>query len=482
LTLGKGRATWTLAMAFSSNFFLFAFLPVALAIYFATPAQFRNPVLLAIGLVFYSFDTGWLTWLLVVSILLNHVAAKAIVRTEGVTRHAVFTAAVVVNLALLFHYKYTKFAWIAAAPLFEFAHYDIGRPADIVLPIGISFFTFQALSYITDVYRGQIAPARRLLDFGMYHSLFPQLIAGPIVRYAEVESEVYKRVSSLNHVADGIFRFCIGLGKKIIIADNMGAVVDPIFALPHNELSAPIAWLGILCYTLQIFFDFSGYSDMAIGLGRILGFEFPENFNLPYRARSFTEYWHRWHMTLSRWFRDYVYIPLGGNRHGPARTYVNLFVVFLLCGLWHGAGYTFVAWGLYHGTMLVIERVYRNRFGRLPEGVVAWAVTFLLLMLSWVLFRAPDLPTAMHYYATMFGLSQPSAVYYGFWYFLNPQKAAFLVCGLLFALAPLEGFRYRLQGNALTVAGRCVFSVAVYLYAVVLLSANSFNPFIYFRF
>ena len=469
-------------MAFSSNFFLFAFMPAALALYFATPPSQRNPVLLAISLLFYAFDAGWLTSLLIVSIILNHVAAKAIAKAAGWTRPAVFASAVAVNLALLFYYKYMHFAWSAVAPLLAKMNIYIGDPPAIVLPIGISFFTFQALSYIADVYRGQIAPARRLVDFGMYHSLFPQLIAGPIVRYAEIEDAIYSRRSTLDDVADGLFRFCIGLGKKIIIADNMGAVVDPVFNLPGNELSAPIAWLGLICYTLQIYFDFSGYSDMAIGLGRILGFPFPENFNLPYRAQSFTEFWHRWHMTLSRWFRDYLYIPLGGNRRGPWRTYRNLFVVFLLCGLWHGAGYTFVAWGLYHGAMLVIERVYRNRVGPLPRGPLPWAATFVLLMLSWVLFRSPDLTTAVHYFATLFGLSQPTAVYYGFWYFLNAQKATFLACGLLFALAPLEKFSYRLEGGAAAVTVRALVSLAVYIYAVLLLSANSFNPFIYFRF
>jgi alginate O-acetyltransferase complex protein AlgI len=469
-------------MAFSSNFFLFAFMPAALVVYFATPSRWRNPVLLVIGLLFYSFDAGWLIWVLIFSIVLNHAAAKAIARTKGRLRSLVFAGAVVLNFPLLFYYKYFDFAWRAVAPLAVWAKIDLGPAPTIILPIGISFFTFQALSYITDVYWRQITPARRLVDFAMYHSLFPQLIAGPIVRYAEIEDEIYNRRSTIDDVADGLFRFCIGLGKKVILADNMGAVVDPIFNLPHNELSAPIAWLGIVCYTLQIYFDFSGYSDMAIGLGRILGFKFPENFNLPYRSQSFTEFWHRWHMTLSRWFRDYLYIPLGGNRHGPWRTCRNLFIVFLLCGLWHGAGYTFVAWGLYHGTMLVIERVYRNRVGPLPQGPLPWAATFVLVMLSWVLFRSPDLTTATHYFATLFGLSQPTAVYYGFWYFLTVQKAAFLACGLVFALAPLEAFSFRLDGSATAVAMRAVLSVAVYVYAVLLLSANSFNPFIYFRF
>jgi alginate O-acetyltransferase complex protein AlgI len=372
--------------------------------------------------------------------------------------------------------------WGAASDLLSPIHFDLGRPPAIVLPIGISFFTFQALSYIADVYTGHIRPARRLVDFAMYHSLFPQLIAGPIVRYSEIERAIYYRRSTLDGVAAGISRFCIGLGKKLIIADNMGAVVDPIFALPHNELSTSVAWLGLLCYTLQIYFDFSGYSDMAIGLGKILGFEFPENFNLPYRSQSITEFWRRWHMTLSRWFRDYVYIPLGGNRKSPWRTYFNLFIVFFLCGLWHGAGYTFVLWGLYHGALLVLERLYRDRFGALPRGIGAWAISFLLVMFGWVLFRSPDLATSLNYFATLFGLVHPNVAYYGFLYFLTPQKAAFLVIGLFFALAPLERFRYELTGGVGIAGARAATSLAILAYAVLLLSANSFNPFIYFRF
>jgi alginate O-acetyltransferase complex protein AlgI len=414
--------------------------------------------------------------------VLNHTAAKLIARTHGRTKSAVFIGSIAANLALLFHYKYTRFLWGAVTQILAPLDIKMSHAPSIALPIGISFFTFQALSYIADVYTGHVAPARRIVDFGMYHSLFPQLIAGPIVRYVEIEEAVYQRRSSLDGAASGVLRFCIGLGKKIILADNLGAVADPIFALPHNELSGPVAWLGLLCYTLQIYFDFSGYSDMAIGLGKILGFEFPENFNLPYRSRSITEFWRRWHMTLSRWFRDYVYVPLGGNREGPWRTYRNLCAVFLLCGLWHGAGYTFAVWGLYHGALLVIERIYRDHIGFLPRGPTSWAVSFLLVMLGWVFFRSPDVPAALQYFAALLGLSGPSEIYYGFCYFLTLQKATFVACGLFFSLAPLEKFSYRLGEGPAAIAAWSLVSLAVYLYAVLLLSANSFNPFIYFRF
>jgi alginate O-acetyltransferase complex protein AlgI len=351
------------------------------------------------------------------------------------------------------------------------------------LPIGISFFTFQAISYIADVYVGRVLPARRLIDFGAYHSLFPQLIAGPIVRYVEIEKDLYERRHTVDAFSDGLFRFCIGLGKKIIIADQMGVLADAVFALPHNELTMAVAWIGVLAYAMQIYYDFSGYSDMAIGLGLMLGFKFPENFNQPYRSQSITEFWRRWHMTLSRWFRDYLYIPLGGNRRGPWRTYAHLFVVFFLCGLWHGAGYTFVVWGLYHGALLAAERVYMDRVGSLPTGPLAWATTFILVSIGWVFFRSADLGQALQMLSTMFGLSHATVTYYGLGAYLTPHKLSFLALALFFALVPFERFRFELgRHGPMAGVATATGAVLIFVYAVALLSINSFNAFIYFRF
>jgi alginate O-acetyltransferase complex protein AlgI len=260
---------------------------------------------------------------------------------------------------------------------------------------------------------------------------------------------------------EGICRFCIGLGKKLIIADTVGSIADKIFALPSNELTFALAWLGLVCYTLQIYFDFSGYSDMAIGLGKLFGFDFPENFNLPYRSRSITEFWRRWHMTLSRWFRDYVYVPLGGNL--TVRSHLRaLVIVFFLCGLWHGAAFTFVIWGFYHGALLVIERLYRSRFGELPRGPLAWASTLFLIMIGWVFFRSATLPDAFNYFFVLFGLVQNE--------------------GLFLALGPYENSLWRLEASRLSIASKGSIAIVVFFYSIMLLSFRSFNPFIYFRF
>ncbi len=454
-------------MSFSSPGFLFAFLPIVLLLLWSLPHAFRNLWLLVGSLAFYSIDGGIFTWVLLLSILLNHVAALAIARDAGEgRRRLVLGVAMVLNLAPLLYYKYWTFLTGIEQPF---------------LPAGISFYTFQGISYVVDVYRREVKPAPSLLDFGMYHTLFPQLIAGPIVRYAEVEDRITRRPIGMGEVEAGALRFCIGLGKKILLADSMGAVADGIFALPPNEISTAAAWMGALCYTLQILFDFSGYSDMAIGLGRMLGFRFPENFDAPYRARSVTEFWRRWHMTLSRWFRDYVYIPLGGNRAGPVRTYVNLFIVFALCGLWHGAAWTFVLWGVFHGTLLVIERIAKHLApGVTVPDAVSWPATMLLVMVGWVLFRAPTIGHAWDYLGVMAGIGggafQP-------WALMTPDRWLMLAIGCAIAVQPTRLPRFDLAAAALPWrAGARLAALGMLVLSSVMIAANGFNPFIYFRF
>ena len=474
-------------MSFSSPGFLFAFFPVFFLIYYAAPASARNAVLLVSSLAFYTIDGGYVTGVLVVSILVNQGIGRLLAGMRpGRARFGLLWLGIALNLVPLVHYKYWTFlVGVSHDALMPAGIQIMLAPGGIVLPAGISFFTFQGLSYLVDIYRGEIAAAPGLVSFGMYHTLFPQLIAGPIVRYIEIEDRVAQRPIALADVEAGILRFCWGLAKKIIIADSMGTLADRMFALPPGQLGIDAAWVGALAYTLQIYFDFSGYSDMAIGLGRMLGFKFPENFDLPYRSLSITEFWRRWHMTLSRWFRDYVYISLGGNRAGPVRTTINLFTVFLLCGLWHGAAYTFVVWGCYHGALLVIERLARRRGRSRPlPAVLGWPVTLLLVVVGWVVFRAPTLGAAVAFLAAMagFGHADAPVVVAAF---LTPDKLVFFAIGAALSVLPVGrvlGMVDLGSSASETAFAQRAAALLLFGYSTVLIAANGFNPFIYFRF
>lgn len=470
-------------MVFSSPAFIFGFLPIFLALYYATPARFRNFVILVVSLLFYFTDAGALTLILCASIIFNHLMALYFCRSSGLARKVALAIGIVTNLIPLLYYKYWMFlihsANDAAALLNSTTRFEI---SNILLPAGISFFTFHGISYLVDVYKHKVKPASSLVDFGMYMANFPQLIAGPIVRYSEIVDVVRDRKVRLDQIYLGLLTFVIGLSKKIILADSVATVADSIFALPRSELTAGLAWLGAFAYALQIYFDFSGYSDMAIGLGRMMGFEFPQNFNQPYRSQNVTEFWRRWHMTLSRWFRDYLYIPLGGNRVGRFRTYLHLFIVFFLCGLWHGAAYGFIIWGIYHGVMLIIERILLVRFGFQPSGWVGQAVTFLLVMVGWVFFRAASLPVAINYLAAMTSFQLPQAAAQAIPIYLGPDKITFLAVAAVCAIFPME----RLRAIDLPVYARAgiqsAAAVILMAYSCMLIAANGFNPFIYFRF
>lgn len=472
-------------MVFSSPTFLFVFLPLFFASYYMVPPQARNLVILLGSILFYSMGASDVVLVLILSVPVNQFIGRYIHANTGTSRAQVaLTLGVLANLAPLLIYKYLGFlAHSLDDGLFLVG---LGRPLpvpELLLPAGISFFTFQGLSYLVDIYWQRIKPAPTMIDFGMYHTSFPQLIAGPIVRYIEIADRVVLRPILLERVEWGIIRFCFGLAKKIIIADNMGAIADRVFGLPQNQLTGPLAWLGTIAYTLQIYFDFSGYSDMAIGLGAMLGFRFPENFNQPYRSQSITEFWRRWHMTLSRWFRDYLYIPLGGNRAGPSRTYMNLFIVFFLCGLWHGAAYTFIVWGMIHGTLLVFERVARTRIGFVPSGLSGWAATLLLVMMGWVFFRCNTLDAAFTHLAAMWGFSRATEQIYSVAFYLTPDKIFFLAIGLLIALFPVERVQAIVNFTTQRPAPLLRASALIcFVYSVSMIAANGFNPFIYFRF
>jgi alginate O-acetyltransferase complex protein AlgI len=470
-------------MVFTSPSFLFCFLPIFFCIYYVLPDKARNFFILLASLIFIFMSSGSLTLILLFVIISSFVFALLIERAEGTRRFALLSTGVVLNLLPLLYYKYFEFGTTAlnqaVSLVGAYGSFAVYKTA---LPIGISFYTFHALSYLWDVNKKTVAPSRSLVDFGMYMVNFPQLIAGPIVRYAEIVDRVRVRPILQANVYTGIVTFCFGLAKKSALADPAGVLADRIYALPADQLTTPLAWLGAFAYSLQIYYDFSGYSDMAIGLGRMMGFEFPQNFNQPYRSQNITEFWRRWHMTLSRWFRDYVYIPLGGNRCGSLRTLVNLIVVFFLCGLWHGAAYQFIIWGLYHGLLLIIERVLAERFRFVPQGFAAQAGAFLLVLIGWVFFRAPTLSDAAHFMSVMAGYDQGNAAYFSLHFYLTGDKIAALIAGTILAIFPFERFNWLFAETSASLAVRGGLSIMCLLYSAALTAANGFNPFIYFKF
>lgn len=469
-------------MLFTEPAFLFLFLPVTLLCYYAAPRAGRNGVLLFASLFYYTWgESRFLPWM-VGSIIANYYFALAIERNPGTWKARLYlTLGICVDMALLVVFKYAGFIMANVnAMLVHPIHLK-----QIALPLGISFFTFHKISYKVDVYRGVAEAKRSPWQLALYILLFPQLIAGPIVRYHEIASELGIRQETLSKFVYGVERFIGGLGKKVLIANNVALAADRIFALPPHDMTASVAWLGAFCYTLQLYFDFSGYSDMAVGLAGMFGFDFPENFNYPYIASSITEFWHRWHMTLSRWFRDYLYIPLGGNRGTPWTVYRNLVLVFFLCGLWHGAAWNFVVWGLYHGFFLVAERVGLGKaLKRLPAPLQHF-YTLLVVIVGWVLFRADSLSHAMAFLGTMFGYAPATVTFAHPGVFLDRLVVTAMAAGVVFSIpmpASLNFFRRdSLSGPGVSVLRLASLS-GVLAVSVLLIAAGAYSPFIYFRF
>ena len=472
-------------MVFSSAVFLFYFFPAFLFLYYLLP--WKNAVLLLGSLLFYAWGEPRFVPLLMASALLNYGFGYAIAGAAA-RRKLLLVVGIGLNLAMLAYYKYLNFFSDVLHTLLP--AYESKLPA-IVLPLGISFFTFQGISYLIDVYRREIAAQSSLLNFAMYKAMFPQLIAGPIVRYSQIAGEIDRRVIDNARLWTGVRQFVIGLGQKVLIANTVALPADRIFALPADQLNAGTAWLGIACYSIQILYDFAGYSNMAIGIGHMLGFSYPPNFRRPYSALSITDFWRRWHISLSSWFRDYLYIPLGGNRGRPLRTYFNLALVFVLCGLWHGAAWTFVIWGAWHGLLLVLERLGGAALlARLP-GPLAQAWTLLCVMLGWVFFRADSVPHALAYLDSMFGghdtalLAQPWQLNF------STTAGIALAAGVLIAVwRPLRALKPTAAATPAAVLPLPLLSGAVRTLALALmflvcigsLAAGTYNPFIYFRF
>ncbi len=471
-------------MIFSSTLFLFIFLPLVLVIYYLIPKRFvmaKNVELLIASLLFYAWGEPKNVLLMIISIAANYGFGLLLAKFDESKkiRRLVLIVSIVFNLGMLFFFKY-----------FNFFTDIIGvgeRFSTIILPIGISFFTFQIMSYTIDVYLRNCAPQKNVLKLALYISLFPQLIAGPIVRYIDVEKQLADRSYDVDSVFKGVTRFSVGLAKKVVISNTVAMLADQIFALDATAMSASTAWLGAIAYTLQIYFDFSGYSDMAIGLGHMMGFRFLENFNYPYISGSVQEFWRRWHMSLSTWFKDYLYIPLGGNRKGKGRTYLNLFIVFACTGFWHGASWNFLVWGLYHGVFQIFERLgLKKVFEKVPRPLkfLTHIYTMLVVVIGWVLFRADDLGMAIDYIGAMFrfgnwGWARAMAQLEGY-------TLIIMLIGIVFStpIIPKLGEKIRkLDGGETAVSIISGASMLVLMMlSIFCLSGSDYNPFIYFRF
>ena len=467
-------------MLFSGTVFLLLFLPLLLLIYFICPKRYlsaRNIVLIVFSLVFYSFGGIRYTALLLLSVLLNYLGAIGITVSarHSIRRRTVMMLTVTANLVMLGYYKYATFAVSIANSLGG----SFTVP-EIVLPLGISFYTFQGMSYLLDVYTGKSRVQKNPFLVLLYIILFPQLVAGPIVNYSDIADELSEREHNLTGFSEGVTRFMLGFGKKMILSGAMGEIADEVFRIPLAELPASAAWVGAFAYLFQIYFDFSGYSDMAIGLGRIFGFRFPENFNYPYIADSVTDFWRRWHITLSRWFRDYVYIPLGGNRCSVPRQIRNLLVVWFLTGLWHGANWTFIVWGLYYAAFLLLEKfVFKDILTKVPK-FLRHAGTLLIVLCGWVFFRAESLTAAVSYLSSMFGFGQAVSAGQAE-YYLRQYWIEWLLCAAASVpLVPWMKERFSERTWAYTAGKTCTW--LIFLYSYIKLVTSSFNPFIYFHF
>ncbi len=484
-------------MIFSSTLFLFLFLPLVLLAYMLVGDRGRNAVLLLSSLLFYAWGETVYVLLMLASIIINYVFGRMIDREQqrGHRGRVALICAITANLGLLAFFKYANFLVDNLNLLLEYFQFDPIHVGVVHLPIGISFFTFQAMSYVIDLYRREATVQKNPLNIALYIALFPQLIAGPIVRYHDIARQITVRVTTADDMAYGIRRFIIGLGKKILIANVLGQAADYIFSLPPDRVPATLAWLGAISYTLQIYYDFSGYSDMAIGLGRMFGFHFLENFNYPYISKSIREFWRRWHISLSTWFRDYLYFPLGGSRRSPFMTYRNLLIVFFLCGLWHGASWTFVVWGLYHGFFLVLERSrIGNSLLRVVPAVVQHGYTLLVIIIGWVIFRSESMTHAGEYIRAMLTPGTPEL--FNSQIFLHVNNLFF--CTLLVGIIGSAPILYwcRDQASRWVVSGQPGFSVAgvavsiaevgllgfILLYSIANIIGGGYNPFLYFRF
>ncbi len=463
-------------MLFNSPIFLFFFLPIVLLCYYAVGKKYKNLILLLFSLLFYTWGEKELVVLIIASSLVDYTCGIMI---ENGRRKLGLWLSILFNLGILFSFKYFNFTVDNLVLLSELLAIDaqtLKSVGEVVLPLGISFYTFQTMSYTIDVYRGNVKANRNFIDFATYVTLFPQLIAGPIIRYKDIHLQLENRSVSPQKFAEGVERFTIGLAKKMLIANNSAFLADAIFSLPAAEVTMPLGWLGVLAYSIQIYYDFSGYSDMAIGLGKMFGFDFLENFNYPYISKTIQEFWRRWHISLSTWFKEYLYIPLGGNRLSSTRTYLNLMLVFLVTGLWHGASWTFVVWALIHGAFIVLEKIWLGSF-LAKRKVLSHAYMLFVIFTSWPFFRSESISEALRYCQNMFAFNFDLKLEFLSFY-LNTEVWLALLFGVIFAMPAYN----KVWARRKSLAMRYALLMLVFMVSAMYVSNDTYNPFIYFRF
>ena len=461
-------------MLFSSLTFLLAFLPLVLVLYYINNNRvYRNIVLLISSLIFYSWGEPRTIIIMIITIIVNYVMAIMIEEKEKY-RKLLFIVTCIFNIGILFFFKY-----------FNFFVNDVlmlkNVTLNIILPIGISFYTFQILSYVIDVYKKEVVAQRSIINLGAYVTMFPQLIAGPIVRYQTIAKELTERKEHVDDIAEGLRRFIIGLGKKIVIANQMAIIADKVYlSIPLHDLNTMFAWIGTIAFALQIYYDFSGYSDMAIGLGKMFGFHFVENFNYPYIATSITDFWRRWHISLSSWFRDYVYIPLGGSRCSKARWMLNIMIVWSLTGLWHGASYNFILWGLYYGVLLMMEKLFFKKYLDKLKGI-NYIITMLIVLVGWVFFNSSSVDQIIYMIRNLFGFNGSFSLI-----LLNNQGILYLLPYMLIAIIGMgpwiNQLFIKIRNNTIGFTIYDIYLVVILVVCLIFLINNSYNPFIYFRF
>jgi len=477
-------------MLFSSAFFLFVFLPFVLlsALLLKNLLKIQNIFLLLASLIFYAWGSVSHLIILLVSVLINYVFGLVISNTTGKLSKFYLMFGVITNIGILVYFKYLTFIICNINIALGLFTKETITTEKIVLPIGISFFTFQALSYIVDVFNKKVKAQKNFLYLAFYISFFPQLIAGPIVRYSDIAKQIFIREISLEKTINGIQRFILGLAKKVLFANSLGYTADSIFDIPAAQLSTSLSWLGIICYTFQIFFDFSGYSDMAIGLAKIFGFDFHENFNFPYTSTSIRNFWRRWHISLSEWFRDYLYIPLGGSKNGILRTNINLLIVFICTGFWHGSSWNFIVWGLIHGIFILFERTGLQSVLNVLPKFISITYTFLTVLFAWVFFRIEKISDAFNYSACMLGFHSKTNLFVvqtqGF---VNKKLILILFFSFIYSFGFFRWVENRIKSLAspLSISYlilKNILILMIFLVTLIYVAAETYNPFIYFRF